>query len=142
MNTLKKTATRSTKRTGSPTKNMSGLPYGTGSIQKRGRVYWMIYRNVNGDVVAANTGTDNRADAQRILAQQALVTLRARMHALVAIIESGNEATSQASAEAADQSGHEARHGDEPGSRRRSVRDDAPERRDRAAKATAKGGRR
>jgi hypothetical protein len=138
MNTPQQTAARSVKRTGSPTKNMSGLPYGTGSIQKRGRVYWMVYRDAKGKVRQENTGTGDRAEAQGILAQHALATLRARMEMLAAIIEAGNEAAAQAGGKAA-QGGNQTGHGDQHRAGRRSVRDHVAERGDRAA---AKGGRR
>jgi hypothetical protein len=63
------------------------IPYGTGSIQQRGNVWWMIYRDVDGTTIQENARTTDRAEARRLLAKRALVNLQARVRALKAIIK-------------------------------------------------------
>jgi hypothetical protein len=69
--------------------NSSGLPAGTGSLHYRGCVWWAIYRDVDGRKIQANTGTSVIADARRVLAFQALKVLKARMAALVEVLDEG-----------------------------------------------------
>jgi hypothetical protein len=79
------------------TKNPAGLPYGTGSIQMRGRVWWLIYKDETGRKIQANSGTDDQAAARRMLAVRAIKTLRARLAALRAVLhESRGEARADA----------------------------------------------
>ena len=55
------------------------LPRGVGSIQKRRRAWWMIYRDVEGKTIVESSHTGDAAAATRMLAQRALVALRARV---------------------------------------------------------------
>jgi len=60
--------------------NETTLPvHGSGSIQRRGRVWWMSYRDANEVVVQENTHLEDRKAALRLLAQRALPTFAARM---------------------------------------------------------------
>lgn len=115
MTTTKKQATRSAKRPG--TLKTKALPYGSGSIQKRGRVFWLVYRDANGRMIQQSSGTQDAVIARRMIAERAIVTLQARIDALRAII---NEAT-QTTAPAAEGAG-DARNGRKHGVSRRSVR--------------------
>jgi hypothetical protein len=58
------------------------MPKGTGSLQVRGRTYWMIYTDVAGCKVQANTGTPDLAEARRVLADVAIAILETRLAAL------------------------------------------------------------
>jgi hypothetical protein len=82
-------AGRSVENPGQPKSNPSGLPYGTGSIQIRGRVWWMIYRDTEGRTIQENTRTENQNEARRMLAVRALETTRAKVAALEQIVNEG-----------------------------------------------------
>src|SRR5262252_9473685 len=75
------------------------LPYGCGSVQKRGRVYWMIYPGEGGQILQENTRTEDGRAALRILALRTLPQLRAKVAALqakLATVEAvANESESQ-----------------------------------------------
>ena len=62
--------------------NSSGMPFGTGSLQVRGCVYWAIYADETGRKIQMNTGTDDFAEARRVLANTAITVLQARLAAL------------------------------------------------------------
>jgi hypothetical protein len=66
--------------------NSSGVPKGTGSLQIRGRVYWMIYSDETGRKIQANTETDDFTEARRVLARAAIAVLQARLAALGEIL--------------------------------------------------------
>jgi hypothetical protein len=132
--TKTKQAVRSIERPGQPKANMSGMPYGTGSIQMRGRVWWIVYRDPQGRGIQENTRTEDFNAALRMLAERALETARARVTALERIIHE----TAQKEGAAHPRS-DEARHGEERATRRRPVRDDAAV---RGTGKTKKGGRR
>src|SRR5689334_13732499 len=63
------------------------LPYGSGSIQLRGRVWWMIYRDAAEQVTQENSRTEDQADALRLLANRAIRTMRSRIAVLKAIAD-------------------------------------------------------
>jgi hypothetical protein len=67
--------------------NSSGVPAGTGSLQVRGRTYWMIYADETGRKIQANTGMVELADARRVLAYAATKVLRARLAALREVLD-------------------------------------------------------
>jgi hypothetical protein len=67
--------------------NSSGVPAGTGSLQVRGRTYWMIYADETGRKIQANTGMIELADARRVLAYAATKVLRARLAALREVLD-------------------------------------------------------
>ena len=71
---------------GRPRVNLSGLQYGTGSLQQRGRVWWLIYKDPEGKVIQENSHLEDEPKARRLLAERALVTARARVEALREII--------------------------------------------------------
>ena len=54
------------------------LPYGNGSIQRRRRYWYLIYRDPEGALVQESSRTEDQAEAQRLLAQRALPTHDAR----------------------------------------------------------------
>jgi len=60
-------------------------------MQMRGRVWWMIYRDIEGRVIQENTKTEDRDAARRLLVVRALETMRAKVAAMEAIL---NEASS------------------------------------------------
>jgi hypothetical protein len=62
--------------------NSSGMPKGTGSLQMRGRVWWMIYTDAAGRKKQVNTGTSDLDDARRVLVKVAIEVLHARLDAL------------------------------------------------------------
>ncbi len=66
--------------------NESGLPYGAGSLQMRGKVYWIIYRDLQGKQIQENTQTDDRDAALMVLAKAALKMAQARVDLLKGII--------------------------------------------------------
>src|SRR5882672_9359743 len=87
--TKTKQAGRSTERPGQPKENPSGMPYGTGSIQMRGRSWWMIYRDVEGRTIQENTRTEDQDAARRMLAERAIITLEAQIAALREVLHEG-----------------------------------------------------
>ena len=87
----KKTAARSIERPGQPKDNQSGMPYGTGSLQKRGRTYWIMYRDPEGRQIQENSRLEDYAPALRMLAERALVTVQAKVAVLEAIINETEE---------------------------------------------------
>src|SRR5262245_2249748 len=111
------------------------MPYGTGSIQKRRRCWWMIYRNADGHTIQENTWTDDPDTARRMLAQRAIVTLRARLRLLQAVV---NEKTTTPPA---DRREDEAPDRGAYGAGRGSIRDDAAKRGESKATKTARGTR-
>src|SRR5262249_17107213 len=52
--------------------NPAGLPHGAGSMQIRGAVWWLIYRDKDGRTHQESSGTSDRAEARRLLAEKAL----------------------------------------------------------------------
>ena len=58
--------------------NPGGLPYGMGSIQQRGRAWWMIYRDIQGRTIQENAQTEDQATARRRLAARALERVQAQ----------------------------------------------------------------
>lgn len=119
-------AARSTQTPGAPNKNPSGLPYGAGSIQVRGNVWWMIYRDTEGRVIQENTRTEDQDVARRMLAARALETLRAKIAVLEAIL---NEDPAQKKGRAAARGGKAGADTGHAGSRK-AVRGDAARRGD------------
>jgi hypothetical protein len=79
-------ARRSNELPGSPRVNPNGLPYGAGSVQRRGRVWWMIFRDVEGRIIQENAQTEDYSEARRLLATRALATAQARVAAILSII--------------------------------------------------------
>jgi hypothetical protein len=68
------------------THNPGGLPYGSGSLQKRGLKWWAIYMDANGVKIQVSTKTDDLDEARRFLAARALEVARARVAALESIV--------------------------------------------------------
>jgi hypothetical protein len=64
------------------TKKPTGLPYGSGSLQIRGRVWWMIYKDGDGQTIQESAGTQDWDEAVRLLAARALPIAWARVAAL------------------------------------------------------------
>jgi hypothetical protein len=87
---------RSQERPGQPKANPSGLPYGCGSIQMRGRTWWMIYRDGEGRVVQENCQTEDQDAARVLVAERALATAQARVAELERIIREGKDSGSGA----------------------------------------------
>jgi len=58
--------------------NPGGLPYGMGSIQKRGRVWWLIYRDTAGKTIQENSFTEDQDAAANMLARRALAKVEAQ----------------------------------------------------------------
>lgn len=83
---------------GGPRENFSGIPYGSGSVQMRGSKYWLIYRDVEGRCIQENSYTDDVAIARRMLADRALIAARAKVEALEAIVNEGQDSRSRAGA--------------------------------------------
>src|SRR6188508_1049403 len=59
--------------------NPGGLPYGLGSMQLRGRVWWLIYRDTNGNSVQENTRTTDVHEARIMLTDRTIASLEARL---------------------------------------------------------------
>lgn len=92
--------------------NKFDIPYGTGSLQQRGNVWWMIFRTFDGAVVQENSRTTDCGEARRLLAKRALVTLRARITALQAIIRETPKPARTAAADSGKKQRHrDAQHG-------------------------------
>jgi hypothetical protein len=49
-----------------------------GSIQQRGRAWWMIYRDIEGRTIQENAQTEDQATARRRLAARALERVKAQ----------------------------------------------------------------
>jgi hypothetical protein len=49
-----------------------------GSIQQRGRAWWMIYRDIEGRTIQENAQTEDQATARRRLAARALERVQAQ----------------------------------------------------------------
>ena len=118
MGTTERRAARSTERPGQPRANPAGLPYGTGSLQMRGRTWWMIYRDTQGRTIQENARTDNPDAARRMLVERALETARAKVLALEGILNEAAQSEAGASHPASSEAGHREQHG----TRNRSVR--------------------
>jgi hypothetical protein len=86
MSKQKQQAAKSAKRRGLPKSNPAGMPYGAGSMQMRGRVWWMVYRDVEGNTVHRSSGTSDPRVARYRLAQRALEGARARVAALETVM--------------------------------------------------------
>src|SRR5215471_8515048 len=99
-------AARSIERPGQPRANPSGLPYGTGSLQMRGRTWWMIYRDTQGRTIQENTRTDNPDAARRMLVERALETARAKVLALEGMLNEAAQAETGASHPGGNETGH------------------------------------
>ncbi len=97
-----------------------------GSAARHGRVWWLTYRDAAGKVRTENSGTEDTAEAQRIMAQRALP----RAKALVATLER------IANGEADQSNGEARRAASRPGRGRGAAPSDT-----RARKSTKKGGR-
>jgi hypothetical protein len=65
------------------TKKPTGLPYGSGSLQIRGRVWWMIYKDGEGQTIQESAKTQDWDEAVRLLAARALPIAWARVEALL-----------------------------------------------------------
>jgi len=137
-------AAKSRMRRGLPKANTLGLPYGAGSIQIRGRVYWMMYRSVEGTLIQENAQTDDAALARLKLAERALVTERAKVAALETIFHEAEKAGFAPTAQGWERTAAAGRsETDDSGKRRTgggSVPPDAAQRGD--SRKTARGGKR
>lgn len=85
-----KRASRSIEQPGQPKSNPSGMPYGTGSIQLRRRMWWAVYRDPEGRIIQENTGTEDVHEARRFLAAKAIITLEARLAVLREVAGEGH----------------------------------------------------
>ena len=88
--------------------NPSGVPWGVGSLQIRGRVYWMIYRDLAGRVIQENTLTANLEEARVVLAERAIEVSEARIVALKAVRDAAAD-DNAAAVQAATRRTHEAK---------------------------------
>jgi len=66
--------------------NDNGLPYGAGSIQMRGRVYWLIYTDIDGNKIQENTRTQDLRVARIRAAERALARTAAFMDQMECVI--------------------------------------------------------
>jgi hypothetical protein len=87
--TQQKKKPKSVEVPGQPKNNPSGLPYGCGSIQVRGKQWWGIYRDTLGRTIQENLHTESQDAARYLLAQRALETARAKVAALEQITHEG-----------------------------------------------------
>lgn len=62
------------------------MPYGTGSLQRRGRTFWIMYRDEEGRTIQENSRLEDYGPARRLLAERALVTAKAKVAVLEQII--------------------------------------------------------
>jgi hypothetical protein len=65
----------------------TGLPKGSGALQIRGNVYWMIYTDASGRKVQANAHTADFAVARQALGVTAIGVLRKRIAAIQAALD-------------------------------------------------------
>jgi len=79
-------ATKSKSKTKKPK-----VPWGFGSATKKGRVWWLAYRNIKDEIVYENSGTDDAAEASRILARRSLPRARAAVAELERIANEAPE---------------------------------------------------
>jgi hypothetical protein len=98
----KKQVQRSIEQPGQPRSNQSGFPYGTGSLQMRGRTWWIMYRDGEGRSIQENSRTEDYAAARHMLASRAIATLRARLAVLEGIASEGHHTGSGAGATGAE----------------------------------------
>jgi hypothetical protein len=75
------------------TKKPTGLPYGSGSLQVRGRMWWMIYKDGEGQTIQESAGTQDWDEAVRLLAARALPIALARVAALEKVAYEKGRAT-------------------------------------------------
>lgn len=74
------------------------MPFnGMGSIQRRGRAWWMVYIDEHNVRVQENSGTEDQRAALRLLAKRALKTLAARRAAIQRIANGKEEETNTTS---------------------------------------------
>ena len=77
-------------------------------MQKRGRTWWMMYRNLAGVKVQENSGTDNPMLARAMLTERALLIAETRVAKLRAIFDEASEAADRdLGTEAGVQTGHD-----------------------------------
>ncbi len=119
-------------RPGQPKENQSGMPYGTGSLQQRGRTWWIMFRDPEGRTIQENSRLEDYAAARRMLAERAIATLEARLAVLRAVLDEAEETGSPARGSQPDGDGAER------GSSRGTVSKDSKVRQKRTG---AKGGR-
>jgi hypothetical protein len=87
---------------------------GFGSAQLRGRVYWLVYRGLDGSRIQENSHTTDKAEAEHMLAGYFITDLQARLARLTDLYYGG---TKDSSAEARPAQGRV----DRPAQRRRSA---------------------
>jgi len=58
------------------------LPWGFGSAARHGKVWWFIYRSVDGEMQYENSRTGDVAEAQKLLAQRAIPRAKNMLEAL------------------------------------------------------------
>src|SRR5262245_45155095 len=106
MRTKAKQVGKSVERPGQPKVNPSGLPYGSGSVQKRGRMFWAIWRDPEGRILQENTNTEDPDLARLFVAERALSTAQARVAALEAIVNEAQKTTAGKRATGGAEDGH------------------------------------
>jgi len=72
--------------------NPGGLPRGMGSMQVRGRVWWLIYTGIDGTRIQENSHTEDQGAARCLLTRRALATARARVTFLESLHEDARRA--------------------------------------------------
>src|SRR4051794_32352775 len=75
--------------------NPGGLPYGCGSLQKRGLMWWAIYCYTDGQKIQESSKTTDLDEARRFLAARALVTVQARAARLREVIDGTERKTAK-----------------------------------------------
>lgn len=83
-------------------KHPTGLPYGTGAVLMRGRVWWLVYKNSEGVKIQESSKTDDHAAAVRLLAEKALDVARQRVTALEELLAPKVKRPKRNTAQAAD----------------------------------------
>jgi hypothetical protein len=74
------------------------LPHGSGSIQRRGRFWYLIYRDPSNALKQQSSYTEDQREAFRLLAQRVLPTLDAR-RAIVCQVAYGEAPTAPSHSE-------------------------------------------
>ena len=80
------------------TSTATRLPYGAGSIQFRGQVFWACYKTNQGELSQVNTHTADRGLALKLCAQLVLAQWRERLADLEAIADGRQENQGQGEA--------------------------------------------
>jgi hypothetical protein len=81
----------SKKQSKAKSQDLKSLLWGTGSMALKGRVFWIVYRDVAGALIYENSGTADAGEAQRLLAKRALPRALAALAELERIAHAGTK---------------------------------------------------